>query len=105
MLPPHIGPLCSVVAPGDPGAARRDLGNASRSQGTSRFLPGTRRPLLIQVPQEHRRSGRRCSGAPLGDLSNTKLATIIGITAGAAIGLAVLFFPKAWDRYMDALWK
>ena len=49
-------------------------------------------------------SGRSCSGAPLGDLSNTKLATIIGITAGAAIGLAILF-PKAWDRYMDALWK
>ena len=34
LLLPHIGLICSVVAPCDPGAALRDFANASRFQGT-----------------------------------------------------------------------
>src|SRR4029077_14951595 len=35
LLLPHILPVCSVVAPCHPGAALRDLCNASHFQGTS----------------------------------------------------------------------
>ncbi|MEW5982884.1 MAG: hypothetical protein AB1806_11000, partial [Acidobacteriota bacterium] len=35
LLLPHIPGVCSVVAPGQPGAALRDFCKASRFQGTS----------------------------------------------------------------------
>jgi hypothetical protein len=53
--PSHICPICSVVSPCDPGAARRDVCKSSRFQGTRR----THVPFSLPVPCERGRSGER----------------------------------------------
>ena len=49
-------------------------------------------------------SGKSCAGQPLGELGKGSLATVLVLGAAAVVG-AVILYPKAWDKYMDSLWK
>ena len=54
-------------------------------------------------------TGRPCAAgaddeAPPPAKSGVKTASILAILGVAVVG-AVILYPKAWDRYMDSLWK